>query len=157
MIKGLSIRNMRREEAPEVLTFVLSIFEKYLFRDYPETLQANTYKLVTEEYLLASDESAFTWVAEIDSKIVGMVKTKRGNHISLLFVKEKYWRAGIGQFLLNAAIKEISSRIENVTCVTLNSSKFAMHFYENAGFKLASEERTLTPMKLVLLQTSCPG
>ncbi len=148
MIEGLSVRNMRRWEASEVLQFVLSIFEKHLFPGYPETLWTNTYKLVTEEYLLVSNESAFAWVAEIDGKIVGMVKIKRGNHISLLFVKEEYWGTGIGRILLDAAIKEISSRIEPVTCVTLNSSTFALEFYKKAGFELVVEEKILTPMKL---------
>lgn len=150
MTEMITIRTMQPSEAPEVHQFVMALFERYLFPDYSEKRKQGVHEMITQEYLKIADESSFTWVAEQDAKIIGMVKTKRGNHVSMLFVKERYWRAGIGEKLLNAAIKEIITRNEKTTCVTLNSSKFAMKFYRRMGFVPTAEESAQTPMQLLL-------
>ena len=120
-------------------------------RSYPGNLSADLISAsITEKYLQIADDLSFTWVAELDAKIIGLVKIKRGNHVSLLFVRQSYWKNGIGKKLFDAAIKEIVSRDIQKTFITVNSSNFALKFYQRMGFFATAEQGFQTPMKLTL-------
>ena len=65
-------------------------------------------------------------------KIIGVVATDKNNHISLCFVNPNYHRKGIAK----ALFIELFKRLRNVAAkqITLNSTPYAVGFYEKIGF-----------------------
>ncbi len=92
------------------------------------------------------------WVAKRGSEIVGVGSLRAGNHISLLFVDEKYHRHGIGKLLVqrmqDALPKKFGVRM------TVNASPYGEAFYHKLGFKDCDEQQRTdgiiyTPMVLL--------
>lgn len=88
-----------------------------------------------------------------DDKIIGVLSISIRNHISLIFVDKKYHRMGIATKLFN----EIHSRLQlkNIDKIKLNSSPYAIPFYEKIGFVSTDIEQTkngirYTPMEFTL-------
>lgn len=82
-----------------------------------------------------------------NNELIGIIGIKRnGTHISLFFINPSYHHKGIGRKLFDYAY---ASRI--VEEITVNSSSYAVRFYESLGFsKIAGEQETdglrYTPM-----------
>ena len=80
-------------------------------------------------------------------KLVGVLAMRQSQHISLFFVKEDYHRRGIGRLLFDSMRQDC----ENQT-FTVNSSPYAVGFYERLGFIAESGEQITngiryTPMR----------
>lgn len=79
--------------------------------------------------------------------LIGIIGTKnRGSHISLFFIHPKFHRRGIGRKLFDSAYANRQIQI------TVNSSSYAVRFYESLGFqKMEDEQETnglrYTPMR----------
>lgn len=92
------------------------------------------------------------FVAVIRNKIIGMITLRNSQHISLLFVDEKYHRRGIGRALL-AYLTDYMAREMGIHQVTVNASPYGVGFYHKLGFRdLSPEEKRdgiiYTPMEL---------
>ncbi|WP_455673618.1 GNAT family N-acetyltransferase [Phocaeicola sp.] len=80
--------------------------------------------------------------------LIGLIGTKNeGKHISLFFIRQEYHRKGIGKQLFDFA-----SHDKPVDEMTVNSSSYAIAFYQSLGFKKTCEEQDTnglkyTPMK----------
>ena len=77
-------------------------------------------------------------VAVYDSKIVGMIEIRNGNHISMLFVLPEYINNGIGTKMLSYAIAQIRkerSKANAVKQVTVHSADGSIAFYLTRGFR----------------------
>lgn len=88
-----------------------------------------------------------TLVATWNGIVVGFIAFKRGNHLSLLFIRREFSRQGIA--------RELFSRCANdFDYVTVNAASSAVGFYQKVGF-IQTGERFLckgiweTPMKWV--------
>lgn len=71
-------------------------------------------------------------VAKADGKIVGVVSLRMGNHISLLFVDEKYHHMKIATRLLKYAQDEFL--IPPEIRLSVNAAPYAIDFYKKVGF-----------------------
>ena len=149
------IRNIESHEGDFVRQLILTLFGSHIFSDYTEEGVRVIHEYVTCESLIKADKSNFTLVAEEFGTILGTIKIKRNNHVSMLFVKEQFQGRGLGRRLLDAAMKECKSRRIELTCLTTNSSRFALPFFERFGFTRIAKERNVngvvfTPMELTL-------
>ena len=83
--------------------------------------------------------------------LVGIMGTKNeGKHLSLFFIRNDYHRKGIGKQLFNFAINHCP-----VNEMTVNSSTYAIPFYQSLGFDKIAEKQctngiTYTPMKFTM-------
>ena len=69
--------------------------------------------------------------------LIGIIGTKNGgSHISLFFIHPKYHRRGIGRQLFDFVY---ANRPQMQ--ITVNSSSYAVKFYESLGFSKTSEEQ----------------
>lgn len=66
-------------------------------------------------------------------KIVGLISLRETNHISLLFVDEKYHWHGIGKSLLRYAATYLWEEKQQKVC-TVNAAPYAVEFYHKVGF-----------------------
>lgn len=149
------IRKIEEREGEATRDFILKLFKSHLFADYSEEGREIVAEYVSTESLVQTNKENFTFLAEISKKVVGVVKVKRGNHVSMLFVDEQFHGKGIGRRLLEYAKNECVSRQPELTELTANSSRFALPFFESRGFTPTGIENTTngivyTPMRLDL-------
>lgn len=83
-------------------------------------------------------------------KILGLISLREVNHISLLFVDEKYHKQGIGRALLNYAATYLYEEQGKIFC-TVNAAPYAVEFYKKIGFHAVKPEESrdgirFTPM-----------
>lgn len=69
-----------------------------------------------------------TLVATWNEIVVGFIAFKRGNHLSLLFVRREFSRQGIGRQLFMQCAKDLNE-------VTVNAAEEAVDFYQKVGFQ----------------------
>lgn len=86
----------------------------------------------------------------VEEKIVGLISLREVNHISLLFVDEKYHKQGIGRSLMNYVASYLYEEKGKIFC-TVNAAPYAVEFYEKIGFHAVKREESrdgirFTPM-----------
>jgi GNAT superfamily N-acetyltransferase len=69
-----------------------------------------------------------TLVATCNEIVVGFIAFKRGNHLSLLFVRKEFSGQGIGRQLFMQCAKDLNE-------VTVNAAEAAIDFYQKVGFQ----------------------
>lgn len=92
-----------------------------------------------------------TVVAKIGKTVIGVASIRSKNHISLLFVDEKYHRKGIGKALLQKLQEEYLPK--DNPYLSVNASPYGVPFYEKIGFiKVGSMQEadgiTFQPMEI---------
>ena len=72
---------------------------------------------------------------------MGVIALREGQHISLLFVRDKFHRLGIAGNLVRMAVSQVEMEEPKVRAVTVNSSPYAVGFYEKMGFRALGPEQ----------------
>ena len=72
-------------------------------------------------------------IAEIDKQIVGVIEIRSYNHISLLFVNDRFHGQGVAKELWNIS-KDRCKEFNPDQKYTVNSSKYAATIYNKLGF-----------------------
>ena len=127
----MNIRKARINDAQSLSILALSL-GKYYGDDDPSGISSFFAEKITpkafEAYL--TDEKAYEhYVYEKNSKIVGYFALLNATHFVYLFVDENYHKQGIGKALLEYALKDKEYKEYSV-----NSSLYAVDFYEKLGF-----------------------
>ncbi len=73
-----------------------------------------------------------TLVATWNEIIVGFIAFKRGNHLSLLFVRKEFSGQGIGRELFTQCSDDLNE-------VTVNAAEAAVGFYQKVGFRQSGD------------------
>lgn len=140
----MNIRKLDNEEHNKAILLSLAVFTKCGTTDFNASGLEIFKKSIYNKELM--NELAI-WGAFDNNELIGIIGTKlNGTHISLFFINPDYHRKGIGRELFNCAyINQIAEKI------TVNSSSYAIRFYESLGFsKIAEEQETdglrYTPM-----------
>lgn len=141
----MNIRQLNKSEYDNTITLSLSVFAECGTTDF-DIQGLETFKGLIHNKELMNELTIFGAFA--GDRFIGIIGTKNnGAHISLFFIHSKFHRRGIGRELFNAAYAN-QKEIE----ITVNSSSYAVKFYESLGFSKTSEEQETdglkyTPMK----------
>lgn len=153
--KATDIRPLHEEELPAALTLVWDVFTEFEAPDYtPQGVETFRRFIAPETFVAQYRSRAIrTWGAFRDKKLVGVLATRNGNHISLLFVDKDFHRQGIARALLLRVYDHC--RTFPTTKITVNSSPYAVEAYRRLGFAASDTERTVdgirfTPMEYLL-------
>lgn len=80
--------------------------------------------------------------------LIGIIGTKNGgSHISLFFIHHKFHRRGIGKQLFDSAYAN-----QPKTQITVNSSSYAVKFYESLDFKKVADEQETNGLRYTPMQ-----
>ena len=145
-------------EEVEVCNLVARSFNEFIAPGFSDDGVEEFFKYVNPRALhKRSREGYHVIVAEHDGKIVGVAEVKKRRHISMLYVDKAHHRKGIAKELLKRALEYIISSAPKTKEVTVNSSQYAVAFYESAGFRKTDEETVIhgilhTPMALSLTE-----
>lgn len=94
---------------------------------------------VPEELEWDKEDANCIHVLALDnSKPIGTARMKKDGHIGRMAVLKNYRNQGVGSAILNALLK--AAKQSNYTKVFLHAQTKAIHFYENHGFEVCSEE-----------------
>lgn len=150
----INYRKIRDGEEIAVCNLVARSFNEFIGPDFPEQ--------GVEEFFLYSnplslkrrlEKDYFAMVAECAGKIVGMIEVRGNNHISMLYVDKDFHHKGIASNLVKEALQEIPGSSRGTNDITVNSSRYAVPFYESLGFIQYEDEKSIygvihTPMLL---------
>lgn len=149
----LQIRLATLNDATAISQLVYSLSEKYIASDLSETGARNLLSSMESSAIASYLSSEYRYhVAEDEGGIVGVVATRDNKHLYHLFVAESHQRRGLARALWRVAW-EACVAISNPGEFTVNSSRYALPFYEKLGFiQVGPEENRegviYTPMKL---------
>lgn len=127
----------------DALDLVWEVFEQYEAPDYEE-MGVKTFRHFIEYGNMVEKidqgEMRF-WGCYINNLLVGVIALRTGQHISLLFVRGRFHHLGIASKLMNVAIDAVVSGNPEIRAVTVNSSPYAVGFYEKMGFSALGPEQ----------------
>ncbi len=141
------------DEWEEAMALAYRTFRKYVADGYTKEGVENFINFISDQnlYRMLLAHEYHLWVAKDSlNQTIGMATLRSGNHISLLFVDEKWHRKGVGSGLL----KELEAyALQNgFDSITVNASPYGIPFYHSVGFADTAEEvlsggMYITPMK----------
>lgn len=99
------------------------------------------------------------FVAKHQDNLIGLISLRSGNHISLLFVDEKYHRRGVGTALIHR-MGEYLLQNTHFMRMTVNAAPYGVPFYHELGFldiaPLTKKDGiTYVPMELNIENREC--
>ncbi len=155
-MEQITIRYLKPDEWDVAMALAWKIFLRFEAGDYTEEGIHGFLELISDErlrklYMLGEYP---VYAAFMGEEIVGMISLRSVNHISLLFVSDKYHRKGIGSMLIDE-MKEHVERDGRKDCITVNAAPYAIGFYHAVGFRDTGEKTEengiiYTPMKCAL-------
>ena len=150
------IRSARHEEWDAAMELAFRVFLKYEAPEYGREGTDEFARFLTDTRLqnLFEQDLYKLIVALKDEKIIGVASMRSGNHISLLFVDDRYHKQGIGSSLLSELITYLKQNT-SYRKITVHSSPYGREFYHSLGFVDVSGEMTdsgiiYTPMELFI-------
>lgn len=81
------------------------------------------------------------WGCYLNNYLVGVIALREGQHISLLFVREQFHHLGVARRLVKMAVAYVEAMKPETRAVTVNSSPYAVGFYEKVGFQALGPEK----------------
>lgn len=140
-----AIRSLTKEEFPQALQLSLEVFTLSGKDDFNEE-GLGVFKSFISDRQQVDELTLYGAFAQ--EKLIGIIGLKnKGKHISLFFVRPEYHKKGIGKALFEYAANACPS-----TEMTVNSSTYAIPFYQSLGFAVIGEKQNYhglcsTPMK----------
>ena len=122
------------------MALVWEVFAEFQAPEFTQEGIEEFWRFIDGEYMnMMLGEGIMTfWGAFEDDLMVGVCAVRDNNHIALLFVDGEYHRRGIGSTLLKKAVADCKYLDPDLNRVTVNSSPYAVPFYEAMGFKALS-------------------
>ena len=152
---GMQICKIGPDKLHAALELVGETFAKYEVPDYDEMGVETFRHFITYQNMVAKIESGEMrfWGCYMRGYLVGVIALRCRQHVSLLFVRDKFHHLGVASGLLRLAVNEVANEHPRFRAVTVNSSPYAVGFYRKMGFKeMGPEEKKdgirYTPMKL---------
>jgi GNAT superfamily N-acetyltransferase len=136
------IREMLAGEEEMVCDLVLEVFDRFVAADFSQQGIDEFRGYVHAEALERRTHEGHTVLLAVeDDTLLGMIETRAGNHISLLFVREEHQGRGIGRALVMGTCQSWDESQESPMSVTVHASLDSVGFYRRVGFLPEGSER----------------
>lgn len=140
----LTVKQIRLGEEIEVCNLVAKSFNEFIAPEFSDEGIEEFFKYSNpREFKKRSESGYFSMVAKSQDKLAGMIEVKGDSHISMLYVDRAFHRKGIAKILVKQALERISSEKGLSGDITVNSSRYAVPFYERLGFLQFEEEKSI--------------
>lgn len=129
------IRKAGTTDWEDAMDLAFRTFMKFEGFEYgPEGIR-NFAEFVSDESLrkMFLNGSYLLFVAVEGDTIIGLISLRSGNHISLLFVDEKYHRQGVGRALVKYLQEYMLSHTQQEK-LTVDAAPYGIPFYHKIGF-----------------------
>jgi len=146
----LKVREIKSKDIylRDALKLVKNVFDEFEAPYYSEEGVITFYKFIEYDNINKMLDDNLEMYALLEfGRVVGVIAFRDKSHITLLFVDKKYHKQGVGSRLLYIMREKCMRSV-----YTVNSSPYAVEFYEKRGFEKVSEEQLkdgirFTPMK----------
>lgn len=130
------IRTASRDDWEPAMGLAWKTFLKFEAGDYtPEGIRSFQDFLTDNGLFRMYAEGKYPLFVAFDGEqLIGMITLRNENHISLLFVDERYHRQGVGRTLLNYAFRYVSTQLGKKR-VTVFAAPYGCEFYHKLGFR----------------------
>ena len=147
------IRWARVEDWEPAMKMVWRTFLKFEAADYTEEGIRNFLEFITDEQLYHAflQGNYQMLVAVCDEQIVGVASVRNCNHLSLLFVEERYHRRGIGSALMERFCGYLKYEAGE-DFMTLNAAPYAVEFYHKIGFSDVGPEEDVGGIRVTSME-----
>lgn len=138
MDKNIAISNATISDWEPAMELSWKTFLKFEASEYGKEGTDSFLEFVSSEKLFEMFKNGDykVIVAKDQNDIIGVASLRSKNHISLLFVDERYHRTGVGKALLSFLQDSLP---KGETEMTVNAAPFAVGFYEKIGFVKSDE------------------
>ncbi len=137
------------EDWTPAMNMIWKTFLKFEGNEYtPEGIR-NFLDFITDEDLFHSFvQGKYLMLVAVDGdQIIGAASVRDGNHLSLLFVDEKYHRQGVGRNLMNCLCEFLKNEAGEED-ITLKAAPYAVMFYRRIGFWATGPEEHYSGIKV---------
>jgi len=139
-----TVRHIKVGEEFKVCNLVARSFNEFIAPGFSEEGVDEFFKYANPRALKKRVESGYlAMVAESGGELVGMIEMRGSNHISMLYVDKAFHRKGVAKDLVRLALEETPSNTESPKDITVNSSRYAVPFYESLGFIQFENEKSI--------------
>lgn len=123
------------ENSAEISALCCKEIKKYISASFPLKAHQHLMNIMSENSFkdLIQNSAYRVTVALEDDKVVGVVTIKNFTHLYALYVDDDFKRQGIAKTLWEQVKGECLNR-SKLKEFTVNSSEFAVEFYEKQGF-----------------------
>lgn len=150
------IRWARTEEWAPAMKMIWRTFMKFEGDDYTEEGIQSFFDFISDDKLY----NAFLrgtyqmLVAVSEGQVIGAASVRNCNHLSLLFVDEKFHHKGVGAALMTKMCDYLKTEAGE-RYMSLQASPYAVNFYRRLGFRAVAPEEEysgirVTPMEKIL-------
>ena len=144
MANTFTFRDIRPNEAIEVCNLVARTFNEFIAPEFSDQGVEEFFKYSNPREFKKRSESGYSsMIAESEGKTVGMIELKGYSHISMLYVEKSFHKKGVAKELIRTALSNLSLENSCEVDITVNSSRYAVPFYEKLGFIQFEEEKTI--------------
>lgn len=144
MLNSLIYRTLKPGEEIEVCNLAARSFNEFIAPGFTEKGINEFFKYSNPRAFKRRLESGyFAMVAESKGDLAGMIELRGNNHISMLYVDKAFHRKGVAKELVRLALEKVSSNNESPKDITVNSSRYAVPFYEGLGFIQYEDEKSI--------------
>ena len=140
----MQICRLREDHLRDALELVWEVFDEFEAPDYEE-MGVKTFQHFIEYHAMRErleKGEMKLWGCYQNIYLVGVIALREVQHISLLFVRKRFHHLGIASRLVRVAISDVKASRPEIPQITVNSSPYAVGFYESVGFTaLGPEEK----------------
>jgi ribosomal protein S18 acetylase RimI-like enzyme len=151
----LSFGPLQAADAADASEMILRCFWRFNADQYGDNTKAFTDSVTPEQIEKFIRSDVVVAAKTQDGDICGIACVTGHEHLELLFVDEKYQRLGVAASLWRLVLERVAPDPHAPVEITVNSSDFAVEFYEAIGFVRVPFERPI--VKRLRFQRQPPG
>jgi GNAT superfamily N-acetyltransferase len=131
------IEELKTEEIEFAINMVKTVFDEFVGKDYSEEGKREFLDFLLSNKMKERLKINLnkTFIAKINSEIIGLLEIKNNDHISLFFIKKEFLGKGIGRKLFEYYLEILKQNNYDIKTISVNSSIYAENIYSKLGFK----------------------
>lgn len=139
--RPLTVRWARESEWAPAMKMIWRTFLKFEGKDYTREGIKNFFDFITDDDLyVAFLRGRYQMMVALDGdEVIGAGSLRNRNHLSLLFVDEKYHRRGVGSAILNRLCDYLAWEAGE-QFISVKAAPYAVGFYKKLGFYVVKPE-----------------
>lgn len=147
------IRWAHRSEWSPAMRMIWKTFLKYEGNDYTQEGIKSFFDFITDDDLYASflRGEYQMMVALAGGEVIGAGSLRSGNHLSLLFVDERFHRMGVGSAILGKLCDYLKTEAGERR-MSLQASPYAVNFYKKQGFRQVKPEMEYSGIRVTAME-----
>lgn len=147
------VRWARENEWAPAMKMIWRTFLKFEGSDYTQEGIKNFFDFITDDALYtAFTKGEYQLMVALDGdEVIGAGSIRNRNHLSLLFVDERYHHRGVGRTILTA-LCDYLKREEGERYMSLTAAPYAVNFYKRLGFRTVKPEEEYSGIRVTVME-----